>query len=83
MKIEDIKALSDDQLADELAKQKKSQFNMRFQKATGQLNNTAEVRKVRRTIARSRRFRARRPRPKPRLEEIVHAQARPARRRRL
>jgi large subunit ribosomal protein L29 len=51
MKIEDIKALSDDQLADELAKQKKSQFNMRFQKATGQLNNTAEVRKVRRTIA--------------------------------
>ena len=51
MKIEDIKALSDDQLADELAKQKKSQFNMRFQKATGQLNNTAEVRTVRRTIA--------------------------------
>ncbi|MBP0578654.1 50S ribosomal protein L29 [Labrys portucalensis] len=51
MKIQDIKVLSDDQLADELAKQKKSQFNMRFQKATGQLENTAEVRKVRRTIA--------------------------------
>jgi large subunit ribosomal protein L29 len=51
MKTQDIKALSDDQLADELAKQKKSQFNMRFQKATGQLNNTAEVRTVRRTIA--------------------------------
>ncbi|GLS24215.1 50S ribosomal protein L29 [Labrys miyagiensis] len=51
MKIEDIKVLSDDQLADELAKQKKSQFNMRFQKATGQLSNTAEVRIVRRTIA--------------------------------
>ncbi|CAM5768888.1 50S ribosomal protein L29 [Labrys miyagiensis] len=52
MKIQDVKALSEDQLADELAKQKKSQFNMRFQKATGQLNNTAEVRTVRRTIAR-------------------------------
>ncbi|WP_448952948.1 50S ribosomal protein L29 [Labrys neptuniae] len=51
MKTADIKVLSDDQLADELAKQKKSQFNMRFQKATGQLENTAEVRKVRRTIA--------------------------------
>jgi large subunit ribosomal protein L29 len=51
MKIEDIKVLSEDQLADELAKQKKSQFNMRFQKATGQLANTAEVRIVRRTIA--------------------------------
>jgi large subunit ribosomal protein L29 len=51
MKIQDIKVLSDDQLADELAKQKKSQFNMRFQKATGQLANTAEVRTVRRTIA--------------------------------
>ncbi|MGJ4856334.1 50S ribosomal protein L29 [Labrys sp. KNU-23] len=51
MKTTDIRVLSDDQLADELAKQKKSQFNMRFQKATGQLENTAEVRKVRRTIA--------------------------------
>jgi large subunit ribosomal protein L29 len=52
MKIDDIKGLTEDQLADELAKQKKSQFNMRFQKATGQLANTAEVREVRRTIAR-------------------------------
>ena len=51
MKTEDIKVLTEDQLADELAKQKKSQFNMRFQKATGQLANTAEVRTVRRTIA--------------------------------
>jgi large subunit ribosomal protein L29 len=51
MKTQDIKVLTEDQLADELAKQKKSQFNMRFQKATGQLANTAEVRTVRRTIA--------------------------------
>ena len=52
MKIEDVKVLTEDQLADELAKLKKSQFNMRFQKATGQLNNTGEVRTVRRSIAR-------------------------------
>jgi large subunit ribosomal protein L29 len=52
MKIEDIKVLTEDQLADELAKLKKSQFNMRFQKATGQLSNTAEVRTARRSIAR-------------------------------
>jgi large subunit ribosomal protein L29 len=52
MKIEDIKVLTEDQLADELAKLKKSQFNMRFQKATGQLSNTAEVRTARRSVAR-------------------------------
>jgi large subunit ribosomal protein L29 len=51
MKIEDIKVLTEDQLADELAKLKKEQFNLRFQKATGQLANTAQVRSVRRTIA--------------------------------
>jgi len=51
MKTEDIKVLSDDQLSDELAKLKKEQFNLRFQKATGQLNNTSRVRDVRRTIA--------------------------------
>ena len=52
MKIEDIKVLTEDQLADELAKLKKTQFNMRFQKATGQLSNTAEMRTARRSIAR-------------------------------
>jgi large subunit ribosomal protein L29 len=51
MKTEDIKVLTEDQLADELAKLKKEQFNLRFQKATGQLANTAQVRSVRRTIA--------------------------------
>jgi len=44
--------MTEDQLRDELAKLKKEQFNMRFQKATGQLENTAQVRKVRRDIAR-------------------------------
>ena len=52
MKAEDVRALSPDQLADELLKLKKEQFNLRFQKATGQLENTARMRQVRRDIAR-------------------------------
>ena len=52
MKAEDVRALSPDQLADELLKLKKEQFNLRFQKATGQLENTHRVRQVRRTVAR-------------------------------
>jgi large subunit ribosomal protein L29 len=46
-----IRDLTPDQLHDELIKLKREQFNLRFQKATGQLNNTARVRLVRRTIA--------------------------------
>lgn len=52
MKAEDVRALSPDQLADELLKLKKEQFNLRFQKATGQLENTARSREIRRNIAR-------------------------------
>jgi large subunit ribosomal protein L29 len=48
----DIKLLTDDQLSDELLKLKKEQFNLRFQRATGQLENTSRVRVVRRDIAR-------------------------------
>jgi large subunit ribosomal protein L29 len=47
----DLRAMSPDQLNDELVKLKKEQFNLRFQKATGQLEKTARVRVVRRTIA--------------------------------
>ena len=54
MKMSDAKALSDDQLTDEIAKLKKEQFNLRFQKASGQLEKTARVRQVRRDIARLR-----------------------------
>jgi large subunit ribosomal protein L29 len=43
---------SSDQLSDELAKLKKEQFNLRFQRASGQLENTARIRVVRRDIAR-------------------------------
>lgn len=52
MKAEDVRALSPDQLADELLKLKKEQFNLRFQKATGQLENTARNKQIRRDIAR-------------------------------
>jgi large subunit ribosomal protein L29 len=52
MKANDVRALTPDQLEEELAKLKKEQFNLRFQKATGQLENTARVRVVRRDVAR-------------------------------
>jgi len=52
MKAVDARALSADQLSDELLKLKKEQFNLRFQDATGQLEKTARVRQVRRAIAR-------------------------------
>ena len=52
MKIAEIRTKTADELSDELAKLKKEQFNLRFQKATGQLENTARVRQVRRDIAR-------------------------------
>ena len=54
MKAVDARAMSSDQLGDELAKLKKEQFNLRFQKATGQLEKTDRVKQVRRDIARLR-----------------------------
>jgi large subunit ribosomal protein L29 len=51
MKIGDVRAMSPDQLEDEILKLKKEQFNLRFQRATGQLENTARVRVIRRDIA--------------------------------
>jgi large subunit ribosomal protein L29 len=52
MKAADVRAKSNDELKDELLALKKEQFNMRFQQATGQLENTARQRLVRRDIAR-------------------------------
>ena len=52
MKAIEARGLTEDQLDDELAKLKKEQFNLRFQRASGQLENTARVREVRRAIAR-------------------------------
>ncbi len=52
MKASDLASFSLDQLDDQLAKLKKEQFNLRFQRASGQLENTSRVRQVRRDIAR-------------------------------
>ena len=52
MKAQDVRQMTEDQIGDEIAKLKKEQFNLRFQRATGQLTNTARVRQVRRDIAR-------------------------------
>ena len=51
MKSSDARAMTVDQIDDEVLKLKKEQFNLRFQRATGQLENTARVRLVRRDIA--------------------------------
>ena len=52
MKASDVRVMTVDQIDDEVLKLKKEQFNLRFQRATGQLENTARVREVRRDIAR-------------------------------
>ncbi len=52
MKAEEVRAMSPDQRKEELLKLKKEVFNLRFQMATGQLENTARVRHARRDIAR-------------------------------
>ena len=52
MKAEEVRGLTADQLDDRLVKLKKEQFNLRFQRASGQLENTSRVREVRRDIAR-------------------------------
>ena len=52
MKPAEVRAMSDDELKSKLMELKKEQFNLRFQKASGQLENTARIRQVRRDIAR-------------------------------
>jgi large subunit ribosomal protein L29 len=52
MKAGQVRDMTSDQLGDELIKLKKEQFNLRFQAASGQLENTARVRQIRRDIAR-------------------------------
>jgi large subunit ribosomal protein L29 len=56
----DLKVMTEDQLMDEILKLKKEQFNLRFQRATGQLENTSRVRVVRREIARAKSIAAQR-----------------------
>ena len=52
MKAEDVRAKTEDQLKDQLVDLKKEQFNLRFQQATGQIENSARMRTVRRDAAR-------------------------------
>ena len=52
MKIGDVRAMSPDQMDDAVVNLKKERFNLRFQRATGQLENTSRLREARRDIAR-------------------------------
>lgn len=52
MKSEEVRQKTDDELNDQLGDLQKEAFNLRFQRASGQLENTARVREVRRDIAR-------------------------------
>jgi large subunit ribosomal protein L29 len=52
MKIEDVRGMTPDQLAEQLLSLKKEQFNLRFQRATGQVEKTHRVGEVRKDIAR-------------------------------
>jgi large subunit ribosomal protein L29 len=52
MKAGQVRGMTEDQLTDDLVKLKKEQFNLRFQAASGQLDNTSRVRQIRRDIAR-------------------------------
>jgi len=52
MKAKDVEQMTEDQLQDKLIELKKEQFNLRFQAASGNIENTARVRQVRRGVAR-------------------------------
>jgi len=52
MKVDDIRAMSEDQMEDAILGLKKERFNLRFQRATGQLENTSRLKEARRDIAR-------------------------------
>ena len=52
LKVDDIRAMTEDQMEDAVLNLKKERFNLRFQRATGQLENTSRMREARRDIAR-------------------------------
>jgi large subunit ribosomal protein L29 len=78
MKAADVRAMTTDQIEDEVLKLKKEQFNLRFQRATGQLENTSRVRVIRRDIARLKTVasqkRAGMPEPAPKAESAAPAE---------
>jgi large subunit ribosomal protein L29 len=63
MKAHQVRGMTPDQLDDELIKLKKEQFNLRFQAASGQLENTARVRQIRRDVARIKTIARQQPQP--------------------
>ncbi len=71
MRAHQVRSLTADQRDDELIKLKKEQFNLRFQAASGQLENTARVRQIRRDIARIKTIAGQ----APRVEGAVKAKA--------
>ena len=79
MKAHEVRSMTQDQRADELVKLKKEQFNLRFQAASGQLENTARVRQIRRDIARIRTITQQSPQaearakttPAPKVEKVT------------
>jgi large subunit ribosomal protein L29 len=78
MKPGDARAMSVDQLDDEALRLKKEQFNLRFQRATGQLENTSRVRLVRRDIARIKTIAAQKRAGEPQPAAVPAPQAKPA-----
>jgi large subunit ribosomal protein L29 len=88
MKAAQVRGFTPDQLGDELIKLKKEQFNLRFQAASGQLENTARVRQIRRDIARIKTITRQAPQaegavkikapPEPKAKPKAKAKAKPA-----
>ena len=78
MKAQDVRAMTLDQIDDEVLKLKKEQFNLRFQRATGQLENTSRVRVIRRDVARLKTIAAqKRGGSMPEIEPKPKAEAKP------
>ena len=82
MKAADVRAMTVDQIDDEVLKLKKEQFNLRFQRATGQLENTSRVRVIRRDIARLKTISVQKrvgmPAPEPKAAAAAEAAPKPA-----
>ena len=80
MKASQVRGLTPDQLGDELIKLKKEQFNLRFQAASGQLENTARVRQIRRDIARIKTIARQAPQPEGavKIKAAAEPKAKPA-----
>jgi large subunit ribosomal protein L29 len=88
MKAHQVRSLTPDQLDDKLVKLKKEQFNLRFQAASGQLENTARVRQIRRDVARIKTIARQQPQPvgavkikapaEPKAKSVAKTKAKPA-----